>query len=169
MEAARAQTLKQNLSWPLRPVWTSLNGDQSWLFSIPRPGDDDSHKWFYHIVFEPWLNGSASQLSSWLIYITLSTPPGIPDAQAVEAAAQQIEDAAAVVAQKNGQAARAKSSFADDAYTGPLDCIMLLFQYLDHLHPPTLEHFDKRIPVVGTQEAVDMVAKMKHFEREEEL
>lgn len=164
MENARAQTLKQDLQWPLRPVFTSLNGDQSWLFSIPRPTDDGSPKWFYHIVFEPWLDGPTSEFSSWLVWISLSTPAAVSNAQAVEDVALQIEEAAATLAQQKGVAARAKAPVDADAYNGPLDCIMLLFQYLDHLHQPTLERFDKRIPVVATIEAKVRVDKMKHFE-----
>lgn len=163
MEHARARTLNENLTWPLRPVFTSLNGDQSWLFSIPRPADDQHPRWYYHIVFEPWLNGPTSQFSSWLIWISLSTPPAVANAQAVEDVALQIEEAAAKLAQNNAVTARATTTGDEGAYIGPIDCILLFFQYLDHLHEPTLKLFDKRIPVVATVEAKERVDKMNHF------
>lgn len=165
MEEARAQTLKDDLQWPLRPVWTSLNGDQSWLFSIPRPVDDVCPRRYYHIVFEPWLDGPTSEFSQWLVWISLSAPAAVSDAQAVEGVAWQIEEAAAALARDNGAPAKVKPvESGDDAYQGPLDCILLFFHYLDHVNEPTLERFDSRIPIVCTSEARDKVVKMKHFD-----
>ncbi|KAF2441788.1 hypothetical protein P171DRAFT_475226 [Karstenula rhodostoma CBS 690.94] len=57
-------TLKRDL----RPILTSLNGDNSWLLSFPRPEPErkTSGKAYFHIVHDPWLNGPEVQISSWL-------------------------------------------------------------------------------------------------------
>ena len=142
----------------LRPIITSLNGDNSWLWSFPRPPAEraSSGKVYYHVVFEPWLNGPTSQFSSWVIHLQLSSPPAAANADDVIAIARRIE---AVAADVLGTPRRA----VDEKDLG-IDAILLGFHYLDHVHEPTLRTFDKRIPVIATPEAAAIVEPWGHFD-----
>lgn len=155
MDASRTASLQAQLRpGPLRPIMTSLNGDNSWLMSFPRPADQDGKraKAYFHLVFEPWLEGATSELSSWLIYITLSQPPAVGDVSAIEAVICQIEEAA-----------RTAGDTADSGCRGGIDAILLGFHYADHLHEATLRTFDRRTPVIATPEAAEKLRPWKHF------
>ncbi|CAM1509698.1 Fc.00g000330.m01.CDS01 [Cosmosporella sp. VM-42] len=143
---------------------TSLNGDNSWLLSFPRPSEERvaAAKVYYHIVMEPWLAGPASQLSSWFIHISLTTPAAVPDNKAVEAIARQIEDLAVGFLPQHSDSQA--ESVKENGYKGDIDAILLGFHYLDHLHEPSLRLFDKRIPVVATPEAAKIVNPWGHFD-----
>lgn len=147
-----------------RPVLTSLNGDNSWLMSFPRPETERAAagKVFYHVVFEPWLKGPTSILSSWFISISLSSSPGIPDAEAVKGVVREIEDAAAIHLPQSGDAsAKAPKEESD---SGGIDAILLGFHFADHIHEATLRTFSKDIPVIATPEAANTVRPWGHFE-----
>ncbi|KAG9253810.1 uncharacterized protein F5Z01DRAFT_130403 [Emericellopsis atlantica] len=160
----RAQTLEANLTWPLRPVLTSLNGDNSWLFSFPRPEQDGHAKYFYHIAFEPWLTGPTTKISSWLVHISLKTEAAMAHGDAVQEAAGAIEQAAATVAKEHNGVVRVRSETQGDGYNGVVDAIFLFLDEVDHCHRPTLETFDKRIPFIGSKEVVAKVSAWQHFE-----
>lgn len=155
-----ANPRKLQIEWPLRPVLTSLNGDTSWLFSFPRPKADIGAKFFYHVVFEPWLTGSATQVNSWIMQVSLPELPKVPDAAAVDRIVRDIEDAAAAVAKTHG----VKKTRQIDADLPIVDAILLLCHYYDHSHEPSLRGFDKRIPVVATPWAKARVASWQHFD-----
>ncbi|KAH6887420.1 hypothetical protein B0T10DRAFT_70985 [Thelonectria olida] len=164
MDKKRQLTLEEYFASPdvpLRPIMTSLNGDNSWLLSFPRPPPDRLAlgKAFYHVVFEPWLAGSTSMLSSWVIWISLSAKPDVSDPEAIEGVIRQIEALAAT-----GISVNDSQEESSGDYTGDIDAILLGFHYLDHLHEPTLRLFNKNIPVIAIPEAVDIVKPWGHFE-----
>lgn len=145
---------------PLRPVMTSLNGDNTWLLSFPRPDDEraSTGKAYFHIVFEPWLNGPTSFLTSWMIHLQQTQIPAIGNPEAINRAIRQIETAAA------GDA-KVRSTVNGEARTeeNGIDAIFLGFQYLDHLHEPTLRLFDPSIPVICIPEAAAVIKPWQHF------
>lgn len=76
-----------------RPILTSLNGDNSWLISFPRPPADrirHGSKAYFHVVSDAWLTRDISVGSSWVINLRHPTAPAIPDGSAVEALVQEI-------------------------------------------------------------------------------
>lgn len=165
MEAARATTLQAHFASPgasPRPVMTSLNGDNAWLLSFPRPVKErvTAGKVYYHMVFEPWLNGPTSLWSSWLVHIRMSSPPAIQDVAGIEAIARQIETAAAKHLPGGNDTAREEHG----GYDGLIDAIFLGHREIDHVHQPTLRLFDKRIPVIAASDAVDEIKPWGHFE-----
>lgn len=167
MSEERRQVLRTQLSSAdkqPRPVLTSLNGDNSWLMSFPRPETERAAagKVFYHVVFEPWLEGPTSMLGSWFINISLSSSPGIPDVEAVKGVVGEIEDAAAIHLPQSGDGS-AKTS-KEWPESGGIDAILLGFHFLDHVHEATLRKFSKDIPVIATPEAADIVRPWGHFE-----
>ena len=154
--ASRQVQLEQQLASAtkqLRPIVTSLNGDNSWLWSFPRPAAEraSTGKTYYHIVFEPWLNGPTSQFTSWVIHLQLSKPPAVSTAEEVVAITREIEAVAG-----------SKSRMSEEDLG--VDAILLGFHYLDHCHEPTLRLFDRRIPVIATPEAAAIVEPWGHFE-----
>ena len=162
MDVEREKTLQAhfNSDGPLRPVMTSLNGDNSWLLSFPRPQLERAltGKAYYHIVFEPWLNGPTSHFSSWFIHLRQPQVPAVGDAEAVGAVARQIEAAAATVA------GTMNINVNNDGQHRPdIDAILLGFHYLDHVHEPTLRLFDPTIPVIAVPEAIAIITPWKHF------
>ena len=165
MEEERERTLQEHfaLGGDLRPIMTSLNGDNSWLLSFPRPKDDreSTGKIYYHVVFEPWLNGPTSMFTSWMIHLRQSQTPALCTPEAITGAIHQIEAAAAKVSSPpkaihNGDGAQHRRSHG-------IDAIFLGFHYLDHLHEPTLRLFDPSIPVIGTPQAIAMIKPWNHF------
>ncbi|KAJ9604324.1 hypothetical protein H2200_011158 [Cladophialophora chaetospira] len=162
MEAERQKTLQSQFAsdGPLRPILTSLNGDNSWLLSFPRPEEERSStgKAYCHIVFEPWLNGPTSLFTSWVIHLQQTQTPALGNPEAINAAIRQIETAASSGASTNGVA-----NGETDKRDNGIDAIFLGFHYLDHVHEPTLRLFDASIPVIGTPEAIAIVKPWNHF------
>lgn len=142
-----------------RPVFTSLNGDNSWLMSFPRPAKecDEVGKAYYHVVFEPWLAGSTSMLANWFLTIRLSEPAAVSTVDQIEAVILQIEEAAAA------DSSSRPPKLVENGYGGGIDAILLGFHYLDHVHEPTLRLFDPAIPVIASPEAAQIVQAWNHF------
>jgi len=163
MDSIREQTLHAHFALPdaeLRPIMTSLNGDNSWLLSFPRPEPErqEQGKAYYHVVFEPWLNGPVNQWHSWLIHIRLSAAAAVADPESIAAVIRQIEAAAATVAGVTSQKPQ-----TGEEYDGEIDAIFLGFHFVDHLHEPTLRLFDSRIPVIATPEAAAIIRPWNYF------
>ncbi|KUI70606.1 hypothetical protein VM1G_06294 [Cytospora mali] len=136
----------------LRPILTSLNGDGSWLMSFPLPSPSP-RKRFYHIVTDAWLNGPATQGTSWFICIDRLVPPAATNGAGVDHIIREIEGAVG-----------GDTDTQDDEQGRWLDAIFVNFHYLDHMHQPTLVTFDKTIPVFATPEAAGTIQSWGHFD-----
>jgi hypothetical protein len=143
----------------LRPIFTSLNGDNSWLLSFPRPTEERtiSGKAFYHIVHDPWLNGPVNLYTLWLASISLSSLPAVNNGNDVEGVVRDIEAAAA-----DAGILPTRAPGTQDA--SPIDAIFIHFHYNDHLHKPTLLTFASSIPVFATPEASVIIRDWNHFD-----
>ncbi|KAH8647134.1 hypothetical protein BX600DRAFT_518419 [Xylariales sp. PMI_506] len=166
MSAERAALLKSHFESKdqgLRPILTSINGDNSWLISFPRPAAEraSSRKAFFHVVSDPWLVGDSyfGPRLSWLLTIKLRRQSPFLDGDAVESLIKDIEDLASasdlVVGGGSGNAATQDSPL--------LDAIFINFHYVDHLHEQTLRTIDARVPVFASPEAGPMIDKFNHF------
>ncbi|KAF3034687.1 hypothetical protein E8E12_004549 [Didymella heteroderae] len=142
-----------------RPIFTSLNGDSSWLLSFPRPKFErkSSGKAYFHIVHDPWLNGPEIQISPWLVYLSLSSTPTMTNGIGVEKIVKEIENTAA---DAGIVSSRSHDLTEEDSL---LDAILINFHYGDHLHVPTLLTFDPRIPVFATPGGAPFISKLNHF------
>ncbi|KAI0121350.1 hypothetical protein BJ170DRAFT_676242 [Xylariales sp. AK1849] len=159
MSAQRTAELEKHFSGSdqeLRPILTSLNGDNSWLFSFPRPVAErtSSGKAYFHIVSDPWLAGPAVTFSSWLVHLNLPAPPFVDGGKGVEELVREIEDIAAA----SGIVPRSTKEGSS-----LVDAIFLNFHYADHMHKDTLLTFDPNIPVVAALEADREIRKWNHF------
>ena len=161
MTKNRTATLKEhfnnNRGEELRPILTSLNGDNSWLYSFPRPASERkiSGKSFFHLVHDPWLNGPTYAGATWIINITLPEPANVTNGAGVEKVVEEIEIAAA----------EAKGT----PYHGPepghsaIDAILLNLHGPDHLHEPTLRTFNPSIPIFASPTPANEIKAWKYF------
>ncbi|KAL5422388.1 hypothetical protein PMIN04_004719 [Paraphaeosphaeria minitans] len=118
----------------LRPIFTSLNGDNSWLLSFPRPESEhrSSGKAYFHIVHDAWLNGPMDLV-------------------------RELESSAA----EAGIIRRPQEEGVDGR--SPIDAILINFHYGDHLHGPTLLTFSHSIPVFTTADGAPLIKKLNRF------
>ncbi|GAO16552.1 uncharacterized protein UV8b_06183 [Ustilaginoidea virens] len=144
---------------PLRPLMVSLNGHNSWLLSFPRPWADQKQtgRAYFHIVLDPWLVGPTELVGSWFIRVDLPVAAAMPTADAVEAAARQIED----LASEYVLSRRLSNEVFNPA--SHIDAILLGFHYYDHVHEATLREFGRKVPVLATREAASIVKPWNHF------
>jgi hypothetical protein len=151
--AASLRTHFSTLNAELRPILTSLNGDNSWLISFPRPEAErkTSGKSYFHAVHDPWLQGSTFTVSPWIINIDLIAPASVTDGDGVEAVVRDIESAAA----------------GPGHHTAPsplVDAIFVNLDNIDHLHKLTLSTFDSRIPIFAAPDASPTLQAWGHFD-----
>jgi hypothetical protein len=140
-----------------RPILTSLNGDNSWLISFPRPAEERARpgsKAYFHVVSDPWLTGSAKLASPWIMELRTTEPAAVPSGAAVEAVIREIEDAAA----------SAHLIPEGSSPSSPIvDAIFLNFHYPDHLDEATLRTFDPSTLVFATPECAASVRRWNYF------
>ncbi|KAJ4258190.1 hypothetical protein NW762_008336 [Fusarium torreyae] len=163
MNEPRLDIIKKHLSDPdklLRPFFTSLNGDNSWLMSFPRPKSEQeaTGKSYYHVAFEPWLKGAAHVLNKWFVHIAMVEDPEISTFEALEDLVRDIEQAAAV---HNPQICQQQAD--QQCSPSPVDAILLGFHFSDHLHPQTLHTFPLDIPVIASPQAAALIKPWNHF------
>ncbi|KAK1750933.1 hypothetical protein QBC47DRAFT_435537 [Echria macrotheca] len=135
----------------LRPVLTLLNGDNSWLISLPRPSSERAtgSKTYFHAVLDPWLVGDAVLFFSRFVHIHRPFTPSVPSGTAVESLVAEIE---------------AVANPGTTREDGPLvDAIFISHDLADHTHKPTLDTFDPRIPVFAVPESAAAVRSWKRF------
>ncbi|KAF5659568.1 hypothetical protein FHETE_9352 [Fusarium heterosporum] len=144
----------------LRPIFTSLNGDNSWLMSFPRPESERAAtgKVFYHLVFEPWLKGAAHVLNSWFVNIAMVNEPEVSTFGSIENLVREIEHVAVAYLPSVD-----RNQDVDLGVSSPVDAILLGFYLSDHLHPETLKSFPPHVPIIATPPAVDVIKPWKHF------
>lgn len=157
----RAAVLEHHFASPetaLRPIFTSLNGDTSWLMSFPRPVAErkSSGKAYFHIVTDPWLSGGTFAIHPWMMSIDATIPAAVQSGDAVELLVREIEEAAAAAGIVRS------SKPAQDDNLG-VDAIFISIYLPDHLHEPTLRSFDKRTPVVTSLETAKIINQWGYF------
>jgi hypothetical protein len=162
---SRRATLAKHFKGPntvLRPILTSLNGDNSWLISLPRPTAErqTSVKAYYHVVSDVWLSGPFAIFSKWLVSVGLPTEPAIADINGIKAVITEIEDAAEAA----GAFSKPTSS-TGSSKTLEVDAIFVNFHYNDHMDEKTLKTFSPDVPVFAAPEAAKTVQSWKHFDR----
>lgn len=165
MSSNRADYIKSQFSdtaQELRPILTSLNGDNSWLISFPRPHAERESigKAFFHAVHDPWLTGPTSSFSTYLVFINHAAAPEVKDGAGVEEVAREIEDAAA----EAGIIAKNHRQYSTPASKPIVDAIFVNLHGPDHLHAPTLQTFDPSIPVFAAGTADEIIRGLNHFD-----
>ncbi|KAL8366856.1 hypothetical protein RB595_008691 [Gaeumannomyces hyphopodioides] len=127
-----------------KPIITSLNGENSWLYSIPAPRDEKARgaKHYFHIAVDPWLVGDLTLISGWFMTIPQLWQPAARGGAAVEVIAREIDALAA-------SAAGDADTTHDGQERSPLGAIVLTMELSDHANEPTLRTFDPVIPVVA--------------------
>ncbi|WQF88272.1 Putative ribonuclease Z/Hydroxyacylglutathione hydrolase [Colletotrichum destructivum] len=151
--AGLLQTLASAEASPRRPILTYVNGDNTWLISIPRPDAGASGgggKAFYHILLDPWLGGHSDSFSKWILRMRLKQDAALGSIGAVEDWIRDTETAC-------GGAKGAEERWW-------LDAVLITHLNADHLHEPTLRTFDPSISVFAVSGAAAAVSALKHFD-----
>ncbi|KAF2654057.1 hypothetical protein K491DRAFT_601627 [Lophiostoma macrostomum CBS 122681] len=155
MTISRAETLSGYFSkakGDLEPIVTNLNGDNSWMISFPIPSAKRQRKAYYHVVSDAWLQGIATQISSWLVTLGLPETAAVTNGSEVDQLVQEIEDAAR------------KANIVDGQGPATLDAIFSNFHYIDHLSEATLRTFACDIPVIASPEAAKIARGWSYFD-----
>ncbi|KZL68382.1 hypothetical protein CI238_00255 [Colletotrichum incanum] len=142
-------TLASAQASPRRPILTLVNGDNTWLISVPRPASTNG-KAFYHILQDPWLGGPSDALSRWFLRLHLKEEGALGSLKAVEDWIQEVETACGGT---NGEHERW------------LDAVLVTHTNTDHLHEPTLRTFDPSINLFAVEDAAAVISAMKHFQK----
>ncbi|EFQ31511.1 hypothetical protein CGRA01v4_11109 [Colletotrichum graminicola] len=141
-------TLASAQSSPKRPILTLMNGDTTWLVSVPRPAGTKG-KAFYHILVDPWLEGHAEVGFGWVVRLQLKEKAALDSIEAIEDWIREIETVCGTT---------------DGEHEQWLDAVLVTHANLDHLHKPTLRTLSKSAQVLAVQEAATMISSMDHFE-----
>lgn len=147
-----------NRGHKVRPILTSLNGDNSWLLSFPIPDKERQQpggKAYFHIVSDPWLAGPSTSIHAYAISVTLPHSPAAKSGEDVEAIAREIEH----LARDAGVGAAAPTS-SDNI----IDLISIGLELDDHKHDDTLRSFRGTIPVLAAPKAAAPIRALNHFE-----
>ncbi|OLN87046.1 hypothetical protein CCHL11_06482 [Colletotrichum chlorophyti] len=141
-------TLNSTKSSPARPILTLVNGDNTWLISIPRPAGTQG-KAFYHILQDPWLGGSAIAGFAWVLRLDHKAKPALSSQQAIEDWIRDVETG--VGGQKKDEEQW-------------LDAVLITHFNLDHCHEGTLRAFEPSTKVFAVQDTVATITGWKHFD-----
>lgn len=166
---------------PLRPILTSLNGDNSWLISLPRPVSERSSKKkakkYFHIVSDPWLVGEAIVIARWAVTTPLPHSSAYSSGDAVEKLVDEIEAAASYSSSPSSTPVSSSSdsnpsSEDTDSKTAAgrngngIDAIFISFHLTDHLHEETLRTFDPSTPVfVAPGKSSSIIRSWNYFQK----
>ncbi|KAL5940657.1 hypothetical protein ACKVV1_008326 [Pyricularia oryzae] len=154
----RAEILKAYFDKPSAnptPIITSLNGDNSWMFSIPVPTRhrEPNTSPYYHIVSDPWLTGPPTTgFIAWLISFGHVSPPAASSGADVEAICAEIDAAAGF------------SPTASEQKQSRIGAIILGYNNSDHVSTRSLATFDPTIPVLAVPGTDKTIKAMAHFD-----
>ncbi|RYP66176.1 hypothetical protein DL771_007952 [Monosporascus sp. 5C6A] len=141
----------------LRPVMTSINGDNSWLISFPRPAAErvSVGRSYYHVVLEPWLTepGDMVLMAPWFSRAQRNCVAAATDGASVDAVVREIEQAA-------GSTRPAAAG---------VDAIFVGHTAADHAHRQTLLTFAPSVPVFAVPAAAKTISGWSHFDRVVEI
>jgi len=141
-------TLASAQASPKRPILTLVNGDSTWLVSVPRPAGTKG-KAFYHILVDPWLEGNAELGFGWIIRLQLKEKAALGNIEAIEDWIREIETVCGIT---------------DGEHEQWLDAVLVTHANFDHLHEPTLRTLGQSVQVLAVQDAATIISAMGHFE-----
>jgi hypothetical protein len=154
----RVKALRDHFGKPnarLRPILTFINGDVSWLISLPRPTAElagSANKAYYHVAVDPWFGKqSAVGLTGLILRMDLGEPAGISSRLELDAAIADIEAAAGC------------QLTTTDALPA-VDAIALTIVTGDHTDKPSLLEFAPATPVFAVGSAARSVRGYGHFD-----
>jgi hypothetical protein len=180
---ASARALKSR-----RPLLTHLNADTTWLLSLPVPGNEDglgkrrklkkedlrensqnvesarnsdSGKAYFHILIDPWLRGSQSDVAQFFSQ----------QWHAQESACQsiaEVEDAIRDIEQLSSISSLSASAFSEPS-TSLIDAVVISHEFTDHMHKETLLEVDPSTPLFASSKAASIIKSWKHFSQVQPL
>jgi len=137
---------------PLRPILTLLNGDNTWLISIPCPAPNPIGKAYIHLILDAWLTGPVTTPpSGWILHLTRIPTPSYGTVDAICALIADIEASAA-------------GTTANSSTRRQLDGVLCTFNAADHMVQETMVQIDRSVPVFCVPEVEPVITSWKHFD-----
>lgn len=162
LQSSITQSLSSN-----RPLLTHLNLDTTWLLSLPYPDKAESasnphNRTFFHILIDPWLAGSQSDVARFFSQQWHSTESSASSIAAVESVIENIENAARGQFENKQPISPPPSHDEDeDKWLG---AVVVSHEFTDHMHKETLLEVPKLVPVYATAKAAGIIRSWDHFE-----
>ncbi|KAA8643834.1 uncharacterized protein ATNIH1004_010609 [Aspergillus tanneri] len=144
----------------LRPFLTNLNGDSSWLISLPRPAADNSSSAYFHILLDPWLSGPAVEIGSWFSHLTHIEKEAFPSISAVHDLVSDITD---TTIREGHKGVHRKRKGNEIRSLPQIDAVIISHNLSDHMHKETLLQVSCEVPVFAVLEAASTIRTWNYF------
>ncbi|RDW72957.1 hypothetical protein BP6252_06864 [Coleophoma cylindrospora] len=118
--------------------------------------EGDKKKKYFHILIDPWLKGSQSDVAAFFSQQWHATPSAV---QTIEEIEQCIWELEAVAAGQDPASMRWEKS------APALDCVAISHEFTDHMHEATLREIAPSVPIFATPKARGIIASWGHFDQ----
>jgi hypothetical protein len=163
-----------------RPILTHLNADSSWLLSLPIPHHTIRNRIYFHILIDPWLRGSQSDVAKFFSQQWHKEESAVQTIADVEVAIQGIEEAAQgeldleetkLTREKIASLNKSWDITLGRKHGGELwiDAVVISHEFTDHMHKETLLEISTEVPVFATSKAADSIRSWRHFSFVDEI
>jgi hypothetical protein len=134
-----------------RPSLTRVNGDATWVLSLPRPVQKSPNpgRSRFNILIDPWFQGNQVLFREW--FSTQS---------------HQEESFIATVAELDLLLRNAEEQDLITTQPEPvsyIDIVVISHKMTDHCHRPTLQQISPAVPVFASPSAAEELCSWKHF------
>jgi hypothetical protein len=149
------------------------NHDRAGGGATPSPdGCDGMKRQYYHILIDPWLSGSQSDVAAFFSQQWHANESAIPSIAKLQEHIWGLERSAALVAIRyklpgaEEDDARQRVNRARDPppNTNLIDAILISHEFTDHMHRETLLEVPSHVPVFAGDKAASIIRSWKHFD-----
>jgi hypothetical protein len=142
-----------------RPVLIHLNADTSWLLSLPIPYRNARNRIYDHILIDPWLKGSQSDVAKFFSQQWHKDESAFQTIRMVDDAIKALEEAA-----RGGDGhANATADKEEGDKELWIDAVVVSHEFTDHMHKETLLEISPQVPVYATSKAASAIRSWRHF------
>lgn len=163
-------TLRESITEALssgRPLLTHLNADTTWLLSIPYPRGKATIncRMYYHILIDPWLRGSQSDVAKFFSQQWHAYESAVQTIAEVEDAIRGIEEVSSGSTAQINQRSNGNDDNDDMDYESSawIDAVVVSHEFTDHMHKETLLEIDPHVPIFATSKAASSIRSWRHF------
>jgi len=151
-----------------RPILTHLNADTTWLLSLPIPYHNVRNRIYYHILIDPWLCGSQSDVAKFFSQQWHKEESVFQTIGDIEQAIKGFEEAA--LGKTNLERSERSEYHISDGREPSIDdgqqwidAVIISHEFTDHMHKGTLLEIPPNVPVFATAKAASSIRSWNHF------
>lgn len=145
-----------------RPVLTHLNADTSWLYSLPIPRKYVRNRIYYHILIDPWLRGSQSDVAKFFSQQWHKDPSALQTIVDLEDAIRGIEEVGLGNEKLAKPHTRERINGVEEKENW-IDAVIVSHEFTDHMHKETLLEISPDVPIFATSKASALIHSWRHF------